>query len=63
MLNRKWYLMDIINDKLRFILTFLLSCLVVYAVELGVAHLMTTEPVADSVFNLRTIYQKLITAG
>ena len=56
-------LRDIKNDKLRFILPFLASCLLVYAVELGVVHLMTAEPVADSVFNLRTIYQKLITAG
>jgi len=51
------------QTKSKIVLTFLLSCLVVYLVELGVTHSMEIQAIADSVFNLRSIYQRLITAG
>ena len=41
----------------------LASYLTVYLIEEWVTHSMAIQSVADSVFNLRTIYQKLITAG
>lgn len=42
---------------------FLVLCLIAYSVEHEMTVLMKHQSVADSVFNLRTVYQKLITAG
>jgi hypothetical protein len=51
------------DDKSGLVLQFLWACLIASVVELGLTHFMGKELVADSVFNLRTVYQNIITIG
>lgn len=45
------------------IMAFLIWCLCTFTAELLLTHFINHQNVADSIFNLRTVYQKLITAG
>ena len=52
-----------IHLKVVLLLFALVPYLSAYLVEDWVTHSMAIQPVADSIFNLRTVYQWLITAG